>query len=50
LPEQDTVDPVSTLTSQLLPPLHVTVLFAPAESMQVLTPSHVVVQFEVQLP
>jgi hypothetical protein len=50
LPEQATVDPVSTCTLQVLPPPQVTVPFVPVESMQLLVPSHVEVQLDVQLP
>jgi len=50
LPPHATADPVSTFTLHVLPPLHVTVLLVPVEMSQLLVPSHVVVQFEVQLP
>ena len=50
LPVQATVDPVPTCTSHVLPPPQVTVLSAPVDSMQLLVPSHVLVQFDVQLP
>ena len=50
LPWHEIVDPVSSETLQSLPPPQVTVLFTPAESVQVLVPSHVEVQLEPQLP
>jgi hypothetical protein len=46
LPPHETVEPVSTFTSHVLPPLQVTVLFVPVERVQVLVPSHVDVQFD----
>lgn len=49
-PPHATVDPVSTLTLQLLPPPHVTVLLVPVETVQLLVPSHLVVQLDRQLP
>jgi hypothetical protein len=49
-PPHPTVDPVSTLTLQLLPPPQVTMLLVPVETVQLLVPSHVVVQLDRQLP
>jgi len=40
-PVQPTVDPVSTVTSQVLPPPQLTVLFMPVESVHLLVPSQV---------
>lgn len=50
LPLQEIVDPDPTLTLHWLPPLQVTELFVPVETVQLLVPSQVVVQFEEQLP
>jgi hypothetical protein len=50
LPPQETVDPVSTVTSQVLPPAHLTWLSVPVDTVQWLVPAHDHVQFEVQLP
>ena len=50
LPVQLKVEPVSTVISHVLPPSHVTLLFAPAESVQLLVPPHVDVQFASQVP
>jgi hypothetical protein len=50
LPVHATVEPVSTVTSHVLPPPHVTVLLVPVDTVQLLVPSQVVVQFELQLP
>jgi hypothetical protein len=44
------VDPMSSATWQLLPPAHVTWLFVPAESVQLLVPAQLDVQFDPQLP
>src|SRR5688572_14800602 len=49
-PVHATVDPVSTVTVQVLPPPQVTVLFVPVSSVHVLVPLHVDVQFASQLP
>ena len=49
-PPQLTFEPVSTLTVHVLPPLQVTVLFWPVETVQLLVPSHENVQFAVQFP
>ena len=49
LPVQDTVDPVSTSTSHPLPPPQVTVLLVPVEMVQLLLPSHVLMQFETHV-
>jgi hypothetical protein len=50
LPLQETVDPDPTVTLHWLPPLQVTELFVPVETVQLLVPSHVVVQLAEQLP
>ena len=50
LPVQASVEPVSSVTVQLLPPPHVTVLFVPVESVHWLVPAQLDVQFEPQLP
>ena len=50
LPPHETVEPVSTVTSHVLPPAQLTVLFTPVESVQSLFPAHDHEQFEVQLP
>ncbi len=50
LPVHETVEPVSTVTWQLLPPPQVTVLLVPVETVQSLVPLHVVVQFEPHVP
>jgi hypothetical protein len=50
LPEQATVDPVSTVTVHDAPPPQVTVLSVPVEIVQVLVPVHVEVQPEVHVP
>jgi len=50
LPLQETVDPEPTVTLHWLPPLQVTELFVPVETVQLLVPSHVVVQLDEQLP
>jgi hypothetical protein len=50
LPVQETVEPVSTVTLQVLPPPHVTVLLVPVDNVQLLVPSHVDEQFDVHVP
>ncbi len=45
----ETVDPVSTSALHVLPPPHVTVLLVPVEMLQLLLPSPVLVQFEMQV-
>jgi hypothetical protein len=49
-PLQETVEPEPTVTLHWLPPLQVTELFVPVETVQSLVPSHVVVQLDEQLP
>ena len=49
-PVHATADPVSTFALHVLPPPQVTVLSIPVESVQLLVPSHVVVQFDRQVP
>jgi hypothetical protein len=50
LPVQASVDPEPTVAVQLEPPPHVTVLFVPVATVQVLVPVHDVLQFDEQLP
>ena len=50
LPPHETVEPVSTVTSHVLPPSHVTLLLVPVEIVQWLVPAHDHVQFDAQLP
>jgi hypothetical protein len=50
LPVQESVEPVSRVTLQLLPPPHVTVLFVPVDSVHWLVPVQLDVQFDPQLP
>jgi hypothetical protein len=44
------VEPVSRLTLQVLPPAQVTSLFVPVVSVQSLVPAQLDVQFDVQVP
>ena len=50
LPPHETTVPEPTARSQWLPPLQLTLPFAPVASVQSLDPSHLVVQFSRQLP
>ena len=49
-PEQESLEPVPIVMSQLLPPLHVTSLFTPVVSVHWLVPAQLDVQLAVQVP